>query len=128
VKSDTEQKEKRILLVEDDAAYRALVMSTLRKAGIHCTFCVTGDQAMKRLTQETFDLLIMDYLLPGPSAIDILQWARVKGINTPTLIVTNFPSDELRSKTKTLGHTHLMMKEAFSPESIPEVIQVMFGS
>ena len=123
---NNQQKEKSVLIVEDDAAYRNLVISTLRNAGIHCAFCVTGDQAMKRLTQERFDLLIMDYLLPGPSAVDVLQWARLKGINTPTLIVTNFPSDELRSKIKDLGHTHLMTKAVFDTESIPKVIEVMF--
>jgi CheY-like chemotaxis protein len=94
--TDAQQKEKRILIIEDDHVYRTVLMSTLRKAGYNCTFCIDGDQAIKKLKQEKFDFLICDYLLPGTNGISIIRLAREQGIETPALLITNYPSELLQ--------------------------------
>jgi DNA-binding response OmpR family regulator len=118
-----QNKEIHILLVEDDAAYRTLVLSILRRAGMKCTMCINGDQAMKKLSQDKYDLIISDYLLPGPNAIELIRWARNNKIGTPALILTNFPSEELQNKIKALSHAELISKSAFDPMSMPKIIQ-----
>jgi CheY-like chemotaxis protein len=121
--SNIQQKEKRILLVEDDANYRTVVLTILRKAGLNCTFCVDGDHAIKKLAQEKYDLIIVDYLLPGPNGIEVIQWARKHGIDTPALIITNYPSDDLDKTNKALGHTKILAKSLFTTSSIPAIVQ-----
>ena len=124
---DNLKKEKRILLIEDEPNYRALILTVLRKAGIHCTSCTNGDLAIKKLSQETFDLAILDYLLPGPNAIDIVRWMRTQKINTPALIITNYPSDDLTTKSKALSKTKLIPKPTFDPANIPAIVQDMLA-
>jgi DNA-binding response OmpR family regulator len=121
------RKEKRILFVEDEPAYRAPVLSILRKAGFQCTFCVDGDHAMRKLSQEKFDFLITDYLLPGPNGVDVLKWVRKQGRNVPTLIITNYLSDELVHTVKSLGQARIVSKQAQAIEEIPKVVQEMLG-
>jgi DNA-binding response OmpR family regulator len=121
--SNTMQNEKRILLVEDEASYRAVVLATLRKAGLKCSFCVDGDHAIKKLEQEKFDLIIVDYLLPGPNGFEIIQWARNQGIETSALLITNYPSDDLNKTHKVLEHTKILPKSAFTASSIPAIVQ-----
>jgi CheY-like chemotaxis protein len=122
MKSAAQQKQKRILLVEDEPAYRTLLLSILRKGGLHCTFCINGEQAMKIIGQEQFDLIIIDYLLPGPNAIEIIQWTRGKGIETPVLIITNYPSIELKLRGKSLGETSVLAKSEIKLASLPDII------
>jgi DNA-binding response OmpR family regulator len=112
----------KILVVEDDPTYRTLVLSTLRKAGMHCSFCVDGDHALEKLSQETFDAMVVDYLLPGPNAIEIVRWARQKDIRIPALIITNYPSDELNISNQDLGDTRILPKLAFHPSSMPKIV------
>jgi DNA-binding NtrC family response regulator len=128
VKSNNQTREKSVLLIEDDAAYRTLVLSILRKAGINCIMCINTDQAMKKLTQTKFDLIISDYLLPGPNAIEFIKWARSNNIGTPVVVITNFPSEELQNKIKAINHTHLISKSTFNVLTLPKVIEEMIIS
>jgi two-component system, NtrC family, response regulator HydG len=123
-----QQKEKRILLIEDDHVYRTLLLSTLRKTGFNCTFCIDGDQAIKTLSKETFDLLICDYLLPGTNGGEIIQLARKKGIDTPALLITNYPTEVLRLSNKALGRTKIISKISFNPVYLLKIVQEMLNS
>ena len=107
---DTQQKEKRILLIEDDHVYRTLLLSTLRTMGFKCSFCVDGDQAIKTLAREKFDLLICDYLLPGTNGVEIIRLARSQGIDIPALLITNYPTEVMHISNKALGRTKIISK------------------
>jgi CheY-like chemotaxis protein len=121
----THRKEQRVLFIEDEPAYRTPVISILRKAGFQCTFCVDGDRAMQKLSQEKFDFLITDYLLPGPNGLDVLKWVRKQGRDVPALIITNYLSDELVHTVKSLGHARIVSKQAQAIEEMPKVVQEM---
>lgn len=124
----THKKEKRILFVEDEPAYRTPVISILRRAGFHCTFCIDGDHALKKLSQEKFDFLIVDYLLPGPNGVEVVKWVRKHGRNVPALIITNYLSDELINTVKSLGHARVVAKQSSTIEEMPKVVQEMLTS
>ena len=125
---DTQQKEKRILLIEDDHVYRTLLLSTLRTMGFKCSFCVDGDQAIKTLTREKFDLLICDYLLPGTNGVEIIRLARNQGIDTPALLITNYPTEVMHISNKALGRTKIISKTSFNPENILKIVQGSMNS
>ena len=114
-----------ILLVEDDAAYRTIVLSMLRRAGFTSSFAVNGDHAIKKLEQEKFDMIIIDYLLPGPNGLEVVRWARKHEINIPAIIITNYPSDELNLTDDLIGNTNILPKMAFTPTDILSIIQQM---
>lgn len=121
--TDAKQKEKRILLIEDDHVYRTILLTTLCKAGFHCTFCINGDQAVKKLSQEKFDILIVDYLLPGTNGIEIIRLARKQEIDIPALLITNYPSELLHVSNKELGRTKIMAKTSFNPTNMLKIIE-----
>jgi DNA-binding response OmpR family regulator len=89
---------------------------------MNCIVCIDGDHAMKKLAQEKFDLIIIDYLLPGPNAVEVLSWARKQGIETPALIITNYPSDELTEKVKSLSSAQVLAKPLFDTFSMPAIV------
>ena len=117
----------KILLVEDEASYRALLQSVLRKAGHQCVACINGDQAIEKLKRESFDLLILDYLLPGPNALDVLRWAHSQKIFTHAFIITAYPSEQLKHDCEGLEHTQLLIKPDFEVTTLPALIAKKLG-
>ena len=126
--SDNQQKEKRILLVEDDHVYRTLLLTTLRTTGYNCTFCIDGNQAIKTLLREKFDLLITDYLLPGTNGVEIIRLAREQGIDIPAMLITNYPTEVLHVSNKALGRTKIISKISSNTNNMLKIVQGMLNT
>ena len=67
---------RRILVVEDDDALCTLLEYNLDAAGFEPVVVRDGDEALLRLREETFDLAILDWMLPGLSGIEICRRLR----------------------------------------------------
>jgi DNA-binding response OmpR family regulator len=126
--SDNKQKEKRILLVEDDHVYRTLLLTALRAEGFNCTFCIDGNQAIKTLSREKFDLIITDYLLPGTNGVEIIRLTREQGIDTPALLITNYPTEVLHISNKALGRMKIISKISSNTTNMLKIVQGMLNS
>jgi len=123
----TKVKAHKILIVEDEASYRALLQSILRKVGHNCIACINGDQAVEKLKKEQFDLIIIDYLLPGPNALDVIRWARQQNIKTPFFVITAYPSEHLSHHCEALGNVTLLIKLDFELSKLPAFIAEKMG-
>ena len=78
----------RILLVEDEPGVRLTVEDRLKSEGYAVECAVDGDEGSKRATNEPFDLVILDVMLPKRSGFDVCRDLRQRGINTPVLMLT----------------------------------------
>ncbi len=78
----------RILLVEDEPGVRLTVEDRLKSEGYAVECAVDGDEGSKRATNEPFDLVILDVMLPKRSGFDVCRDIRQRGLNTPVLMLT----------------------------------------
>lgn len=88
-----EPKESKILIVEDETDIRQLIALTLTRAGYNCIQATNGLEANKILSNEVIDLVILDWMLPDTSGIEILKSIRNKNKDYPQVLMLTAKSD-----------------------------------
>ena len=80
----------RILVVDDEEDILELVRFHLTREGYQLTLAATGEEALKRAKHETFDLIVLDLMLPGLDGLEVAKAlkadARTKGV--PIVMLT----------------------------------------
>ena len=78
----------KILLIEDDSDLCSALHATLKKEGYEADICVRGDDAIYYASSSSYDVLILDRMLPSLDGLSVLQILRRNGITTPVIMVT----------------------------------------
>lgn len=68
--------QRKILLVEDETSLAHLVSIQLKSYGFKVQIASNGQEARDSLNQESFDVILLDWMLPEESGIDVLKWVR----------------------------------------------------
>jgi len=79
---------KRILLVEDESRLALMIADRLHSEGYEVESSSDGIEAVSRATTETFDLVVLDIMLPRKNGFDVCRDLRQGGVNTPILMLT----------------------------------------
>jgi len=79
---------KRILFVEDEAAFAVGVIDRLRAEGYEVEWAQTGTAGYQAALHGAFDLVVLDVMLPGKNGFDICRDLRREGVNAPVLMLT----------------------------------------
>src|SRR5262245_8795487 len=66
----------RVLVVEDDAGIAELVRYNLEAEGLHATVVATGEDAELQVAEDRVDLIVLDWMLPGLSGIELCRRLR----------------------------------------------------
>lgn len=77
-----------VLVVEDEPKVAKALREGLEGEGYTVIVEHTGEGAFFRLNTETFDVILLDLMLPGRDGLEILQTIRDRGIKTPVLVLT----------------------------------------
>ena len=86
----------RVLLVEDDNSIARSIAESLTDEGFIVVRAPTGEEAFFLLNTETFDLVLLDWMLPGRSGLEILRSVRERGLDIPVLMLT--ARDEVKQR------------------------------
>jgi two-component system OmpR family response regulator len=78
----------RILLVEDDAKIASFILSGLEQSGYAVSHCSDGLSAFTTASSESFDLLIVDIMIPGIDGLSLIEQLRKCNNDTPVIILS----------------------------------------
>jgi two-component system copper resistance phosphate regulon response regulator CusR len=78
----------RILLVEDEIKVGSALSKGLQAEGYEITWAQTGEEGFFHASSQTFDLILLDVMLPGRDGIEVLHTLRKQGSKTPVLLLT----------------------------------------
>lgn len=87
----------KILIVEDELPINELIRKNLSLTGHQCTQAFDGNDAIERIAEDRFDLIILDIMLPGADGYEVLAEAQ----GTPVIFLT--AKSELSDKLKGLS-------------------------
>jgi DNA-binding response OmpR family regulator len=78
----------RLLLVEDEQKIADFICEGLSAKDFVVTHCADGNEGYKVGSNNTFDIIILDIMLPGRDGLDILASLRKAGVDTPIILLT----------------------------------------
>jgi DNA-binding response OmpR family regulator len=77
-----------ILVVDDDPEIRTLIGAALHREGFHCEFADAGDEAIRKLAESRYSLILLDLMMPRVDGQGVIDHVRFSGITTPIVVIT----------------------------------------
>jgi DNA-binding response OmpR family regulator len=111
----------RILVVEDERKLAQVLSSALQAERYDVVVAPTGENGFFCANAETFDLVLLDLMLPGRSGLEILQTLRKRKVQTPVLILTARDRIDDRVLGLDLGADDYLVKPFALPELLARV-------
>lgn len=115
----------RILVVEDERKLAAFLCAGLEEQGNVVSVCHHGDDALARLGQEAYDVVLLDIMLPGRDGLSILRRLRAQGNNVPVILLTARGDVTERVEGLDLGADDYLAKPFAMPELVARVRAVV---
>ena len=110
-----------ILVVDDDAEMRALLMEVLRQEDYLVEEAANGAEALSRLRTNSFAAIIMDKNMPGLGGLYLLSGLRVISRDTPVILITTLADAAPYLERLKKG----ALEYVFKPFRIEELLRVL---
>ncbi|MEO8580748.1 MAG: ATP-binding protein [Gemmatimonadales bacterium] len=120
----------RILVVDDDAVDRLTVRRALAKSALAAATieeAADGPSALAALTGSDagrFDVVLLDYELPGDTGLDVLEEMKERGSTVPVVMLTGQSNPVTVAALMKAGAADFLTKDLVSPERLESVIRV----
>jgi two-component system chemotaxis response regulator CheY len=121
---------KNVLIVDDSATMRKIIMRGIRQAGIdNAEFTEAGDgvEGLAAVDGNQFDLILSDVNMPNMNGLDFVR--EVSGrldAPPPIVMITTEGSEEVISEAMSRG-ANGYLKKPFTPEKIQEILGPLLG-
>ena len=77
-----------LLIVDDEVNLAKALQAVLEDAGYNCDVCFDGNSAIRLISQEIYDGLILDIMMPEKNGYEVLSMIRKKKIDIPVLLLS----------------------------------------
>ncbi|MEM7011556.1 MAG: response regulator, partial [Verrucomicrobiota bacterium] len=88
LRSKSSFQQMRILVVEDQAKIATFIQSGLEEAGFAVEICGNGDDGFELATEQSFDAMVLDIMLPGRDGLSVLRGLRERHATLPIILLT----------------------------------------
>ncbi len=117
---------KRILIVDDDAFYRRLMVDVFNRYNFEIVTAIDGTDAMNFVAKHLFDLIILDYHLPRKNGDEIMREMAERCIDAPVIVITADDTIETERTIRSFGPTYLFVKP-FEIKDLCKVVNKLFA-
>jgi DNA-binding NtrC family response regulator len=111
-----------VLIVDDEPTYRIVLTQTLKGCGHTTEACETGDDAISLLQKNKYDVVLLDYKMPGTSGINVLQWMYGMKMDIPVIIITGYGSEEIALEAWKWGAKDYFVKGKSDMSQLPDLV------
>jgi two-component system, OmpR family, response regulator len=100
----------KVLIVEDEPLLASTLTAGLRPEGFVVVHAATGVDGLWHATEDSFDVIVLDIMLPGLSGYEVLRQLRARGVWTPILMLTAKDGEYDQSDALDLGADDYLTK------------------
>jgi DNA-binding response OmpR family regulator len=100
----------KILIVDDDCTLLKQLQTALEGGRYLVETASDGEEAMKKLLESSFDLVILDVMMPGIDGLSVLRESREEGVRTPMLVLSAKGDTDDRVRGLDLGADDYLAK------------------
>jgi CheY-like chemotaxis protein len=111
----------RILIADDEEGIRES-LSLILGDGYELIFAKDGQETLDKLTNDSFDLVLLDIKMPKLDGLEVLRQLKAKGLTPPVFMLTAYQSVELAKEAVKLGASDYLPKP-FEREQILRVVR-----
>lgn len=111
------QPKARVLVVDDAGPVVVLCVNVLQSLGYAVKGANRGEAAIELLRKESFDLIVVDYRMPGMSGFDVFREARAMRPEMAFTLVTGHGTPEIIAEARQLGFDSILLKP-FTPAEL----------
>src|SRR2546422_2230355 len=112
----------RILVVDDERAIGIAIQRLLGARGHEVDAVLSGEDALRRLAEPGYHLVITDLSLQGVSGMDVLRWVREHASETAVIMITAFGSEKIAVEAMKLGAADYIPKP-FDTDELELVVE-----
>lgn len=106
----------RVLIADDDEAFRIATRAFLSKQGFACEAAKDGQTAADMLRGSDFDLLISDINMPGNSSLEMVEKLQQAASSIPVILLTGYPSVQSAARSVRLRVAAYLVKPCDADE------------
>ncbi|MBA3723356.1 MAG: response regulator [Candidatus Levybacteria bacterium] len=120
---------RKILIAEDDFFIRDIYSKVFALSGYEVAVAVDGMDALEKIKAQTYDMVLLDIMMPRMTGIDVLKNIRsaeepIKSI--PIFIITNLGQQNVIEEAFRLGMDGYILKSQVTPQQIVDEINNFF--
>lgn len=112
-----------VLIVDDEPTLRRNVARLLLARGMHVVTASDGAQAIDVLNSQTFDVALVDLMMPNVGGLELLEHVKTSGLNVEMIVMTAFGDVETAVRTVRLGAFHFLTKPFRSNDEVVVSVQ-----
>ena len=116
---------KKILIVDDAGPVVVLCVNVLQALGYAVKGANRGETAVELMRKESFDLLVLDYRMPGMTGFEVFQLARALHPSMAVVLVTGHGTPEIINEANRMGFDAVLLKPFTSDELRATVEKVL---
>jgi len=107
---------KKILIVDDAGPVVVLCVNVLQALGYAVKGANRGETAVELIRKEPFDLMVLDYKMPGMTGFEVFQQARALHPSMAVVLVTGHGTPEIINEANRMGFDAILLKPFTSDE------------
>jgi DNA-binding response OmpR family regulator len=115
----------KILIVEDNNKFRITLRSLLKAPNYEIFDVETGEEGLQFAKSHSFDLLLVDLVLPGINGLDMLREMRDAGNKFSVILMSAYLTDGIRNKAQEYGVNEFLEKP-FEIAELTKIIDNLF--
>lgn len=114
-----------ILVVDNDGAIRELIRRILKREGLVAQCVSSGEEALEKIRQRSYSLMITDYRMPGMDGLELSRKGLEMAPQMPIIMNTGDPSPRVTLLARKIGISKVLCKPYLAKEMIESVRDVV---